>query len=468
MTRDLGKQYMKAKKDLKRNPYGINIEKGAKSNVGTLLKKSNKKKKSKPLFPSFGKLTKQTKENNNILKKLTKQTGVVAASILIGVALIVSLKTIIENIGGGSFSGFGGDFEGGFGGHVPDSKPNAKVKNKIIDEANKQGVDPTLALAVAEQESGFNQNARSEAGAIGVFQLMPKTAKGLGVNPYDEDENIRGGVTYLKQMLKTFNGDVKLALTAYNAGPGNVKKYGGAIPGNEESQNYAKLVMSKQSKYNRILETPSTGPSSYKGHTITSQYGEKRATEIHRGVDFAYYMNEPVYAFYGGTIWLVGWMDGFGKSVVIEDKYGYRHVYGHLNGYAKGLHVNKKVNAGDLIGYAGNTGRSGGAHLHYGVWIPGARSDTLDGKNQTVNPIDYLNKVLTESNKQSSRNVENAKQNAPTTKPKPQNKQQNKTTTKPKNKKITTPKTTPKVNVQTGSGVNINDTRNNTPDKKRL
>jgi soluble lytic murein transglycosylase-like protein len=118
----------------------------------------------------------------------------------------------------------------------------SSVQQQIIDTANSYGVDPNLALAVAQQESGFRQNAVSSAGAIGVFQLMPSTAAGLGVNPYDVTGNINGGVAYLKQQLDSFGGDPTLALAAYNAGPGNVQKYGG-IPPFPETQDYVNSVM---------------------------------------------------------------------------------------------------------------------------------------------------------------------------------------------------------------------------------
>ncbi|MBQ7705830.1 MAG: lytic transglycosylase domain-containing protein [Selenomonadaceae bacterium] len=108
--------------------------------------------------------------------------------------------------------------------------------------ARKYGVEPELVKAVATAESNMNQGAVSQVGAVGVMQLMPETAASLGVNPYDEKENIEGGAHYIRQMLDQFNGNVSKAVAAYNAGPGAVQKYGG-VPPYSETQNYVGRVL---------------------------------------------------------------------------------------------------------------------------------------------------------------------------------------------------------------------------------
>ena len=126
---------------------------------------------------------------------------------------------------------------------VDRNAPKAQILSMIDKVAQKHGVDEKLVRALVRQESGFNPNATSHCGAMGLMQLMPATAKGLGVtDPYNPLQNVEGGVKYLKSMLNKYNGNVILALAAYNAGPGAVDKYG-SVPPYGETQNYVKSIL---------------------------------------------------------------------------------------------------------------------------------------------------------------------------------------------------------------------------------
>jgi soluble lytic murein transglycosylase-like protein len=132
------------------------------------------------------------------------------------------------------------------GGDLPASVPYAA---QITAAARANGIDPALLAGLIKQESGFNPNAGSAAGARGLTQLMPSTAAGLGVsNVLDPAQSIQAGAKYLKEQLDTFGGDVTKALAAYNAGPGAVKRFGG-VPPYAETQNYVRAVQANAAAF---------------------------------------------------------------------------------------------------------------------------------------------------------------------------------------------------------------------------
>lgn len=122
-----------------------------------------------------------------------------------------------------------------------------QIKEQIVQCAIEMGVEPEIALSIAKKESGFCQEKRSRMGAVGVYQLLPSTARRIGYNPYHYKDNIRGGIAYYKQLKRMFKSDA-VALAAYNAGPGTVKRYGG-IPPYAETKKFVNTVLKYYNEY---------------------------------------------------------------------------------------------------------------------------------------------------------------------------------------------------------------------------
>lgn len=116
------------------------------------------------------------------------------------------------------------------------------VKAAIVKHSIEMGVDPAITLSIAKVESGYKHETKSPYGAVGVFQLMPSTARRMGLNPYLLDDNIKGGVMYYKSMYQMF-GSIELAVAAYNAGPVCVKKYK-SVPPLPETKKFVSRIMS--------------------------------------------------------------------------------------------------------------------------------------------------------------------------------------------------------------------------------
>jgi soluble lytic murein transglycosylase-like protein len=132
---------------------------------------------------------------------------------------------------------------------APTPVPRQRIDRLVRQNAKAWHVDPALIAAVIASESSFNAAAGSPAGAAGLMQLMPATAASLGVrNPYDPAQNVAGGTRYLRSLLDRFNGDTRLAVAAYNAGPDAVEKYG-AVPPYAETRTYVRNVLGSLGRY---------------------------------------------------------------------------------------------------------------------------------------------------------------------------------------------------------------------------
>ncbi|MGZ9868110.1 phage tail tape measure protein [Priestia endophytica] len=298
-------------------------------------------------------------------------------------------STFVNTGGGGSYSGGGGTYTG-------------KYASSINKYASQYGVDPFLIAAIIKTESNFNPNARSGAGAVGLMQLMPATARELGVsNRSNPDQSIMGGTKYIAQMLKRVGGDITKALYSYNGGPGYRRNANGT-PIAKETRNYAGKVLSAYQQLSGSSFSSSVGNavgasagqaitktlSGWSGK-ITSTYGMrtlKGETKMHHGIDIAGKAGTPLDSNVSGKVVYSGWgakgsgYGDYGNVVAISDAQGNVHLYAHLDGTK--VKTGDYVSAGQRIGSIGNTGRSYGAHLHYEIRKNGQLGNTF-------NPMSY-------------------------------------------------------------------------------
>jgi soluble lytic murein transglycosylase-like protein len=138
--------------------------------------------------------------------------------------------------------------------------PEADIQIAIDRHSEAQSLDPKLVRAMIQVESGYNHRARSQKGAMGLMQLMPATASLYRVeDPYDPDENVRGGTRYLRYLVDRFPGRLDLAVAAYNAGPAAVQRYGG-VPPYRETKDYVSRVLALYQGGTQVSFPPSTAP----------------------------------------------------------------------------------------------------------------------------------------------------------------------------------------------------------------
>lgn len=257
-----------------------------------------------------------------------------------------------------------------------------KYAAEINKAAKTYNIDPFLIAAVIKAESGFNPNARSGAGAQGLMQLMPATARGLGVkNSYNPEQNIMGGTKYLAQQMKAFGNDIRMALAAYNAGPGNVKKYGG-IPPFKETKNYVNKVTADYAKSGQagVTQAVQTAVSQsmhdyyLKGNFRSNQgVGHWRGDRQHTGLDLIAKSGTDIKSVKSGTVRSKGYHKSAGNYIDITQSDGTIARYLHMKN-PSALVVGASVEAGASVGKVGSTGSSTTPHLHLEIRDPKQKS----------------------------------------------------------------------------------------------
>jgi soluble lytic murein transglycosylase-like protein len=177
---------------------------------------------------------------------------------------------------------FGSAATGSFRATKPASAKAAVYDDLIVEHANAHALSPDFVRAVIQAESAFNPRARSDKGAMGLMQLMPRTAAEYHVlDAYNPAENIRAGVAYLKTLMTRFDNDVSLALAAYNAGPGAVEKYGRTVPPYKETRAYVARIKSNSGDTDAM-------------HAVNSPTAIYKITRVVDGHETVSYSNKPL------------------------------------------------------------------------------------------------------------------------------------------------------------------------------
>lgn len=366
----------KASESTKNSIYVADKYKEALERVNKQIEEQNRKTNDYPKWSqkyrdSIKKEIKALERKEKLLKsqiKLLKEqikSGYIAQTGIVDSSSSYSPSSSSYSASGGSYSG--------------------KYSNIINQAASKYNVPAALIAAVIKQESNFNPNARSHAGATGLMQLMPATARGLGVkNSRDPYQNVMGGTKYLKQMLDKF-GSIEKALAAYNAGPGNVTKYGG-IPPFSETKNYVKKVNSYFKQMGGSLS--SSGGSAagyYDSMRRTSHFGQQEKglrSAPHKGLDLAAKSGTPIKSLKSGKVLTAAYSKSAGYWVVVQQDDGTVAKYMHMQ---KGLKVKagQKVQAGQTLGKMGSTGHSTGTHLHM----------QIEKNGKAIDPEAYMQQI---------------------------------------------------------------------------
>ena len=244
------------------------------------------------------------------------------------------------------------------------------------------GITAPLLAAQLEQESGWNPNAVSPAGAQGLSQFMPGPWIGEGVDgdgdgirdPFNPADAIASQASFMCKLVAAVEADesltgdpIELALAGYNAGLGAVQRYNG-VPPYPETQGYIVRIRTLMATYaDPAASAPGAGPPGswirpIDGAPITSGFGT-RWGRLHAGLDFGAPIGTPIYAASNGTVIAAGQATGYGQWVKIAHPGNVTTIYGHISSWT--VTVGQPVSVGQLIAYTGNEGRSTGPHLHF-------------------------------------------------------------------------------------------------------
>ena len=313
-------------------------------------------------------------------------TAVVASPVLLVVMLLVLLDGGLDAAGAGAGLGVAGTLR-------PGTVPAAYQQMVLRAAGTCAGITAPFLAAQLDAESNWNTQAVSPAGAQGLAQFLPGTWVSEGIDgdgdglrdPFNPADAIASQAVFMCKLLAAVTCDqqltgnpVDLALAAYNAGLGGVQRYHG-IPPYPETQAYVRRIRALIATYtDPAVTAPQAGPPGTWlrpiAGPITSGFGQ-RGGSLHAGIDFGAPIGTPVYAASSGSVIAAGAASGFGQWVKLRHLGNITTVYGHISRWT--VTVGEAVQAGQLIAYSGNEGRSTGPHLHFEVRVDGIAVDPI-------------------------------------------------------------------------------------------